>query len=67
MVGGQRDAMGTSSLLQNTIEPGHSISYKIAPAPSEYSDQPAHPRNLIRVYTVRLKMISIFGYQKSVL
>ena len=28
---------------------GHSISYKIACAPSEDSDQPAHPRSLIRV------------------
>ena len=28
-------------------EPGHSISYKIAHAHSEDSDQPAHPRSLI--------------------
>ena len=32
-------------------EPGHSISYNIACAPSEDSDQPAHPRRLIRVFT----------------
>ena len=29
-------------------EPGHSVSYKTACAPSEYLDQPAHPRSLIR-------------------
>ena len=31
-------------------EPGHSISYKIACAHSEDSDQPVHPRSLIRVF-----------------
>ena len=31
-------------------EPGHSISYKITCAPNEDSDQPAHPRSLIRVF-----------------
>ena len=30
---------------------GHGISYKIAYAPSEDSDHPAHPRSLIRVFT----------------
>ena len=33
----------------NKFEPGHSIFHKIAFAPSEDSDQPAHPRSLIRV------------------
>ena len=32
-----------------TFEPGYSISYNIAFAPNEDSDQPAHPRSLIRV------------------
>ena len=31
-------------------EPGHSNSYKIACVPSGDSDQPAHPRSLIRVF-----------------
>ena len=31
-------------------QPGHSISYKIACAPSEDSDQHVHPRSLIRVF-----------------
>ena len=32
-------------------EPGYNISYKCPCAPSEDSDQPAHPRSLIRVLT----------------
>ena len=32
-------------------EPGHSISFKIASAPSEDSDQTAHLRSLNRVFT----------------
>ena len=35
-------------LIKN--EQGHSISYKMACVPSEDSDQPAHPRCLIRVF-----------------
>ena len=35
------------SLKVIILEPGHSISYKIACAPSEDSDQPAHLRSLI--------------------
>ena len=31
-------------------EPGQNTSYKIVCAPSEDSDQPAHPRSLIRVF-----------------
>ena len=33
-----------------TNEPGNSISHNIACVPSEDSDQPAHPRSLIRVF-----------------
>ena len=45
-------------------KPGHSISYKIACAPSEHSD---HPRRLIRVIAVRLKTLWILGYPRSAL
>ena len=38
------------------------ISYKIAYAPIEDSDQPAHPRNLIRVFPVHSKPHWILGY-----
>ena len=38
-------------IIANTFEPGHSISYNIAYVPSEDSDQPAHPRSLIRIFT----------------
>ena len=38
---------------------------KIACAPSEDSDQPAHPRSLIRVLAVRLKTLWILGYPRS--
>ena len=44
------------------IEPGHSISYSDACAPSEDSDQSANPRSLIRVFAVRLKMLWTLGY-----
>ena len=36
------------------FEPGHSMSYNIACAPSEDSDQPAHPRSLIRVFAAHI-------------
>ena len=38
-------------LYQRRICAGHSISYKIACAPNDDSDQPAHPHNLISVST----------------
>ena len=41
--------LGTSETY--SYKPGHNISYKIACVPSEDSDQPAHPRSLIRVFT----------------
>ena len=34
-------------------EPGHDKTNKMACAPSEDSDQPGHPPNLIRVFAVR--------------
>ena len=42
--------------------PVHSSSYEIVCAPIEDSDQPAHPRSLIRVFAVRLKSLRIIGY-----
>ena len=46
-------------------EPGHSISYKIACAPSEDLDQPAHWRRLIRAFAVHL--VWNIGYQQRTL
>ena len=43
-------------------EPGHSISYKTACAPSENLDQPAHPCSLIRVFAVHMYTRWILGY-----
>ena len=43
-------------------EPGHSIPYKNACAPSEVSDKPAQMRRLIRVFAVRLKILRILSY-----
>ena len=48
-----------------TNVPGYSIFYKIACAPSEYSDQLAHPRSLIRFFVVHLKTFWILGYPQS--
>ena len=48
-------------------EPGHSIFYKNACARSADSDQPAHPRSLIRVFTVRLKTLWILDYPQRAL
>ena len=47
------------------IKPGPSISYKIASAPSEDSDKPAHPRMLISLFVVCLKTLWISGYPNS--
>ena len=40
----------TLCLTYKISAPGHSISYKIVCAPSERSNQPAHPRSLIGVF-----------------
>ena len=42
-------------LYQKTIEPPHDKTNKMACAPSEDSDQPGYPPNLIRVFAVRMK------------
>ena len=49
------------------FEPGHSISYKIACAPSEDSGQPAYLRKQVRIFLVRLKTLWIIDYRDSVL
>ena len=48
-------------------DPGQSISYRAACASSEDSDQPAHQRRLIWVFSVRLKTLSILGNAQSTL
>ena len=39
------------------VKPGHNIFNNFTCAPSQDSDQPAHPRSLIRVFTGRMKMV----------
>ena len=39
-------------------------TYRLACAPNEDSHEPVHPRNLIRVFIVRMKKLCIRGYQK---
>ena len=51
----------------NSNEPGYCVSCTIEFAPSEDSDQPAHPRRLIRVSTVRRKTLWVLGYPQSTL
>ena len=43
--------------LKVTYGSGHSVCYNIVCASSEDSDQPAHPRSLIRVFAARLRRI----------
>ena len=43
-------APNTGTCTPTQIEPGNSITYKIACVLSECSDQPAHPHSLIRVF-----------------
>ena len=45
-------------------EPQRKKTYLLACAPNEDSNQPAHPRNLIRVFVVRMKKLCILGYPK---
>ena len=47
------------------IELGNIVSYKIACAPSEDSDQTARMRSLIRVFAVRLNTLWILDYPSS--
>ena len=47
-------------------EPGHSIFYKIARAPNEVSDQPAHPHKVIRVFHVNTGSVPSKDFDQSV-
>ena len=49
--------------MKTAYEAGHSISYQIACAPSEDSDQPAHPRSLITVFAGH--SVTSQGYKAS--
>ena len=49
----------------NYIKPGHSISYKISSATSEYPDQLVHYRRLIRVFAVYFRTVWVSGYPES--
>ena len=43
----------------------HEKTYILQCAPNEDSDQPAHPRSLIRVFDVRMKKLCILTFPKS--
>ena len=53
--------------LQGIYEPPHDKTNKMAIAPSEDTDQPAHPPSLIRVFAVHLKKYWVLSYQLSAL
>ena len=53
--------------LQGIHEPPHDKTNKMAIAPSEDTDQPAHPPSLIRVFAVNLKKYWVLSYQLSAL
>ena len=58
-------ARALNSLLFASIEPPHDKTNKMACAPSEDSDQPGHPPNLIRVFAVRMKKAQVLSYPLS--
>ena len=49
----------------NSVQQGHNMSYEVACAPSENSDQPTHPRRLNWVFARRLKTLWIPVYAES--
>ena len=51
--------------IWSLFETVQSIFYKTACAPSEDANQPAHPRTLIRIFAVRLKMLRIHAYPQN--
>ena len=53
-----------NNIMIKTYESGHSISYKISCAPSENTDQPAHPRNLIRIFAGLSGNLGVAKYSK---
>ena len=50
---------------QRTYEPRHDKTNNVSCAPSETSDQPGHPPNLIRVFAVRMKKTLVLSYPLS--
>ena len=48
--------------LTTFYEPQRQTTYLLTCAPNENSDQPAHPRSLIRVFAVHRKKLWIIGY-----
>ena len=50
---------------RSIYEPQHDKTNKMACPPSEDSDQPGHPPNLIRVFAVRMKKKWVLGYPLS--
>ena len=56
---------GMSSCIIKWFEPPHDKSKKTTCAPSEDSDQPGHPPNLISVFVVRMKEAWVLRYPLS--
>ena len=52
-------------LTSKGSEPPHDKSNKMACGPSEDSDQPGHPPNLIRVFSVCMKKTQVLSYPMS--
>ena len=46
-------------------EPAHDKTYDKTCSTSKYSDQPARPRSLIRVFADRMRLSKPLGYQKQ--
>ena len=55
----------TVSFGYSWIEPPRDKTNTMACAPSEDSDQPGHPHNLIRAFTVRMKEVWVLSYPSS--
>ena len=53
-----------NSLMALSYEPQRAKTTILIRAPNEDSNQPSHPRSLIRVFIVRMKKLCILGYQK---
>ena len=54
-------------LLMLTFEPRHEISNNVVCATSKGSDQPAHPRRLIRAFASRLNILGVFSYWPNII
>ena len=61
----QPSAKGDSKSTRNIFEPPRVKTNKMVCAPSEDSDQPGHPPNLIRVFAVRVKKDWVLSYPLS--